>query len=117
MAYYIKANHLVAEFLKLENVRLRLDDGNFILWQADLLPFGPLTRILDSCAAVGALALLPHEARQEQDGSVCRQLPVASDHRFVLDVESEPEHEPEPAVPDQDGTAGSSDIVNQSSDI
>ena len=42
MARYIKANRLVAEFLHLENDRNKLNDGNYLLWQQDMLEFGPL---------------------------------------------------------------------------
>ena len=35
MARYIKANQKVAAYLHLENDRLRLKDGNYILWQGD----------------------------------------------------------------------------------
>lgn len=105
MAYYIKANHLVAEHLHLETVRLKVEDGNYLLWQADMLAFGPMTALADTVRAVGAIALLPHEARQEQDGTVLRPLPVATDPRFILtepdpeDEPSEPEPEPDPENP------------------
>lgn len=105
MAYYIKANHLVAEHLHLETVRLKVEDGNYLLWQADMLAFGPMTALADTVRAIGAIALLPHEARQEQDGTVLRPLPVATDPRFILpdpDPESsEPDHE-EPSDPEPD---------------
>lgn len=42
MARYIKANPKVAAYLNLQNDRNTVKDGNYILWQSDLLPFGPL---------------------------------------------------------------------------
>ena len=42
MARYIKANPKVAAYLHLENDRLKLKDGNYILWQGDMTAFGPL---------------------------------------------------------------------------
>ena len=95
MALYIKANRLVAEHLKVDNIRLRLNDGNYMLWQADMLPFGKLYEIPQICERIGAIPLQPWEARQEQDGTVCRQLPVATDVRFVMPVAAEPETDSE----------------------
>lgn len=84
MAIYIKANRLVAEHLKLEKIRFKLADGNYLLWQADMQAFGPLYQIHKSCELIGALPLQPWEAKQEQQGTVIRPLPVATDPRFVL---------------------------------
>lgn len=84
MARYIKANPLVAKYLNLENDRNAVKDGNYILWQGDMLAFGPLTRLRETLAAIGAIALMPHEAREEQDGTVTRTLPEATDPRFVI---------------------------------
>ena len=95
MARYIKANPKVAKFLHLENDRNQVKDGNYLLWQQDMLEFGPLTQLSETLEMIGGLALLPHEAREEQDGTVTRPLPRATDERFVID-EPEPEPEPEP---------------------
>lgn len=84
MARYIKANPLVAKYLSLENDRNAVKDGNYILWQGDMLAFGPLTRLSETLAAIGAIALMPHEAREEQDGTITRPLPEATDPRFVI---------------------------------
>lgn len=84
MARYIKANPLVAKYLNLENDRNAVKDGNYILWQGDMLAFGPLTRLSETLANIGAIALMPHEAREEQDGMVIRPLPEATDPRFVI---------------------------------
>lgn len=92
MAYYIKANPKVAEYLNLENVRLRLEDGNYILWQADMTAFRSLTLLNETLVQIGAIALMPQEAKQEQDGTVTRPLPVATDVRFVME---EPDQEAE----------------------
>lgn len=84
MAFYIKVNPKVASHLGLQSDRLQLADGNYILWQADMLAFGPLTRLSETLAEIGGYALMPHEARQEQDGTVLRPLPVATDPRFII---------------------------------
>lgn len=96
MARYIKANRLVAEFLHLENDRIQVKDGNYLLWQQDMLEFGPLPQLNETLVMIGGLALLPHEAREEQDGVISRPLPIATDPRFILpDPTPEPEPEPE----------------------
>ena len=82
MARYIKANPKVAQYLNLENDRNTVADGNYLLWQADMLEFGPLTELNNTLAMIGGLALMPHEAREEQDGTVIRPLPEPTDERF-----------------------------------
>lgn len=95
MARYIKANPKVAEYLNLQTDRNTVPDGNYILWQSDMLAFGPLTHLPETLTAIGAIALMPHEARQEQDGTVSRPLPVATDPRFIIPL---PEPETEESV-------------------
>lgn len=88
MARYIKANPLVARFLNLDSERNTVSDGNYLFWQADMLKFGPLTQLNDILVKIGGLALSPHEAREEQDGTVCRQLPLAADARFQQPIKA-----------------------------
>lgn len=95
MARYIKANRKVAEFLHLESDRNTVSDGNYLLWQADMLAFGPLTQLNETLEQIGGIALLAHEAREEQDGTVTRPLPVPTDPRFIIE-DPEPENTPEP---------------------
>lgn len=85
MARYIKANPKVAKFLNLESDRNTVKDGNYLLWQADMLAFGPLTQLANTLQQIGGIALLPHEAREEQDGKVTRPLPQAADPRFIVE--------------------------------
>ena len=86
MARYIKANPKVAKFLNLESDRNIVKDGNYLLWQADMLAFGPLTQLTDTLQRIGGISLMPHEAREEQDGKVTRSLPRATDPRFIVEV-------------------------------
>ena len=97
MARYIKANPKVAKFLNLKRDRNTVSDDNYLLWQADMLAFGPLTQLSETLQQIGGIALLAHEAREEQDGTVTRPLPVATDPRFVME-EQQPANEPEPEV-------------------
>jgi hypothetical protein len=83
MAKYIKANSMVAEFLGVEKVRVKTKDNCYLLWQADMLAFGPLTQLEESAAAIGAIVLTPREAKTEQDGIILRELPTATDERFI----------------------------------
>lgn len=93
MARYIKANPKVAQYLHLENDRNQVKDGNYLLWQADMLAFGRLTELPQILEQIGGIALAAHEARQEQDGIVNRELPTATDDRFVVEKD-ETEAEP-----------------------
>lgn len=90
MARYIKANPKVAEYLRLEKDRNKVKDGNYLLWQADMLPFGRLTELPQILEQIGGIALQAHEARQEQDGTVCREPPIATDSRFVVEKPETP---------------------------
>ncbi len=88
MARYIKANPKVAAFLHLENDRNTVKDGNYLLWQGDMLAFGPLTQLSVTLEQIGGIALLAHEAREEQEGTVTRELPIATDERFIMPAAS-----------------------------
>ena len=114
MARYIKANPKVAKFLDLERDRNTVSDGNYLLWQADMLAFGPLTQLTEILQQIGGIALMAHEAREEQDGTVCRPLPVATDPRFIMETaqanepeaEPTPEPEPQPEPESENGNTG-----------
>lgn len=110
MARYIKANPKVAKFLNLESDRNTVKDGNYLLWQADMLAFGPLTQLANTLQQIGGIALLPHEAREEQDGTVTRPLPQAIDPRFIVEPV-----EPEIEVPGEESevNAGESETDGQ----
>ena len=87
MARYIKANPKVARHLRLENDRNQVADGSYLLWQADMLAFGRLTELPSILAQIGGISLQAHEAREEQDGTVLRKLPIATDPRFIEDAQ------------------------------
>lgn len=98
MARYIKANPKVVAFLGLTRDRNTVKDGNYLLWQADMLAFGPLTQLQETLTQIGGLALLAHEAREEQDGTVTRPLPTPTDPRFIIDAAAQEE------TPENDAT-------------
>lgn len=95
MARYIKANPKVAQFLQVENDRNQVRDNNYLLWQADMLAFGRLTDLPQILEQIGGIALMPHEARQEQDGTVVRKLPTATDPRFIIEKDEQQAEEAE----------------------
>lgn len=99
MARYIKANPKVAQYLHLEKDRNQVKDGNFLLWQADMLAFGRLTELPQILEQIGGIALAAHEARQEQDGIVVRELPTATDDRFVVEKDETEAEQPETIEP------------------
>jgi len=103
MARYIKANPKVAKFLNLESDRNTVKDGNYLLWQSDMLKFGPLTQLSETLTQIGAIALLAHEAKEEQDGTVTRPLPQATDERFVMPTIADEEIPAEEAEAISDG--------------
>lgn len=111
MARYIKANPKVAAFLALTRDRNTVKDGNYLLWQSDMLAFGPLTQLSETLTQIGGLALLAHEAREEQDGTVTRPLPVATDPRFV--VEPAKDEAPENAATGDGADAVAQDTTQQ----
>lgn len=99
MPYYIKARKKVAEAAGLDGKRLRLADGNYMLWQNDLLLVSPrpLWEMEQTCVEIGALMLTPTEARAEQDckdPSLCRPLPEAAEAKWQEPKASEAGTEP-----------------------
>lgn len=89
MALYIKANPKVAEMLHLDKDRVRLPDGNYLLWQMDMANFGPLFRLRENAARIGALVLTPQEALTEQKGTDIRPLPEATDPEYRYNTTSD----------------------------
>ena len=124
MARYIKANPQVAKYLNLETDRNTVADGNYLLWQADMLVFGPLTELNNTLAMIGGIALMPHEAREEQDGTVIRPLPTPTDERFIYnppvdDPQAEAEEtteQPEGETPNEETPAEGSGETEQQGD-
>ena len=75
--------------MHLENDRNQVSDGNYLLWQADMAAFGRIVDLPLILEQIGAIALMAHEAKQEQDGTVCRELPVATDPRFIVETDNQ----------------------------
>jgi hypothetical protein len=108
MARYIKVNPKVAQYLHLKSDRNRVKDGNYLLWQADILPFGRLTELPEILERIGGVALLAGEARQEQDGIVIHELPEATDEAFKIVVVKQPEKGTDTDNPEVEQPAGDS---------
>lgn len=92
----------------MESDRNRVKDGNYLLWQADILPFGRLTELPEILERIGGVALLAGEARQEQDGIVIHELPEATDEAFKIVVVKQPEKETDTDNPEVEQPAGDS---------
>lgn len=105
--------------MHLENDRNQVSDGNYLLWQADMAAFGRIVDLPLILEQIGAIALIAHEAKQEQDGTVCRELPVATDPRFIVETDNqEPEAgaeetAQEPTDNEQEQTAGTEEAVQE----
>lgn len=84
--------------MKVENDRNKVKDGNYLLWQADMQAFGKLIDLPEILEQIGGIALMAHEAREEQDGSVIRPLPTATDPRFIVEPAEAPAEESAAAV-------------------
>lgn len=104
MAKYIKANGKVAEYLNLTKDRNKTADGNYLLWQADMLAFGRLTELPQIMERIGGMVLQAHEAREEQDGTVSRKLPTATDSQFAVEETQETQETQETEQETQGGT-------------
>jgi hypothetical protein len=120
--YYAKVNKKVFTFMS-KGWRNQLKDGNYIIFQSDLMWLGNELDIKfqtgggtayadtykqfvqEVAEQVGGLLLTVYEAKDEQDGTTLRELPAALDQRFVLDDDTaaepttdsteEPSEEPE----------------------
>ena len=114
MARYIKANPKVAAFLHLENDRNTVKDGNYLLWQGDMLAFGSLTQLSVTLEQIGGIALLAHEAREEQEGTVTRELPIATDERFIMPAASITEEAAETTTETTEAAATSESTTGKS---
>lgn len=68
MANYIKVAPRVAEALGLTTMRNKTADGNYLLWQADVLN-QPGISLAERAAAVGGVVLSPQDAKRETDGT------------------------------------------------
>ena len=105
--------------MHLENDRKKVSDGNYLLWQADMAAFGCIVDLPLILEQIGAIALMAHEAKQEQDGTVCRELPVATDPRFIVETDNqEPEAgaeetAQEPTDNEQEPKAGTEEAVQE----
>lgn len=105
--------------MHLENDRNQVSDGNYLLWQADMAAFGRIVDLPLILEQIGAIALMAHEAKQEQDGAICRELPVATDPRFIVETDNqEPEAgteeaTQEPTDNEQEQTAGTEEATQE----
>jgi hypothetical protein len=109
--YHCKANKKVWAYQNFRvNDRYQCKDGNYLLWQNDMVNIGSklgMTNgsdfrqfLVDVCEQIGAVLLTLPEAKEEQDGTVTRTLPTALDVRFQLDGETADEAVTEEEAPE-----------------
>lgn len=67
MANYIKVTEKVAASMGLTSIRNKTADGNYLLWQADVLRF-PGDDIFSRAAYCGGAVLTPNAAKEEVEG-------------------------------------------------
>lgn len=121
MIYYYKVNETVVRKLGLTEVRKRLQDGNYIIWFLDMkslmIELGSES-FDDLKAQVGALALTPLEAKEEQDGKVLRNLPEPTLPEFVMSStgetqDAEPEPETAGTSPEATDAAQNAEVITE----
>ena len=99
---YIKVNPKVADYLELKSQRGMLPDGNYLLWKHDLISLGGNNE--ETLARIGAVGMDGRQARDEQKGTSCAVLPVATDERFRMEPAADEETaEPEAVAGEGDG--------------
>lgn len=102
--------------MHLENDRNQVKDGNYLLWQADMAAFGRIIDLPLILEQIGAIALMAYEAKQEQDGTVCRELPIATDPRFIVETDNEDPTEEaaqDPAGAEQEQPTGTEEAAQE----
>ena len=118
MAFYIKCNEKTYQAIGAPAERVKLSDGNHIAWQADFTRFEEWPDIRAIATRTGSLLLQPSEAREEQDGVCCRELPEATDSRFKMESEESEEsnssEESEPGIADNSESSDNSDSPENS---
>ena len=68
MANYIKVSKEVAERLGLSGIRNKTADGNYILWQSDVLQFSGDT-LQERANVIGGVVITPNVAIEEIKGT------------------------------------------------
>lgn len=113
MAYYVKCNEKTYQYIGAPAERVALPDGNHIAWQADFAKFQQYPDFRAIAAATGSLLLSPSEARDEQDGVTCRELPEATDEMFRMEPVA-PDNPEGPEAPEPPVESDPSDVSDPS---
>ena len=78
-----------------------------------MLAFGRLTELPSILAQIGGISLQAHEAREEQDGTVLRKLPIATDPRFIEDAQEPAEDTDTDSTEETADVAGTTTTINE----
>ena len=100
MANYIKVTEKVAASMGLTSIRNKTADGNYLLWQADILRF-PVDDIFSRAAYCGGAVLTPNAAKEEVDGTD-HPVQVATPERFLFSSEQSPSEEEKSEINKED---------------
>lgn len=93
---FVKVTPFVAKKMKLDKVRFKTADGNYMLRQLDFLIFGPLFNLRTYAERVGGVVLRDAEAAANMRGELNTELPVPADEEWIdPDAGREPELMPE----------------------
>ena len=80
---FVKVSPWTAKKLNLDRTRIRMADGNYLLYQTDLLVFGPLFRLREYAARIGGAVMSDREAAANQRGEMTTALPAATDPEWM----------------------------------
>lgn len=106
-AVFVLVSPFVAKKMGLYCTRLKMPDGNVLLYQSDLLVFGPLFRVREYAARIGGTVLNDPEAAAVSRGESSPALPVPTDPEYI-------DPEPAPEVVDERSDEGADENTNES---
>lgn len=102
---YIKVRKEVAQYLRKTDSRNMLPDGNYVLWDRDVSPFGGSDAIDTIVPAIGGRLLSAQEFNAEVKGCTPIELPWPTDPRILPLLPERPQaSEQEPAYGGQDNS-------------
>lgn len=81
MANYVKVTPTVAKKLGVDKIRYKVADGNYLLWQCDLMCVSG-QYLDDKIKTVGGAKLTNTEAKAEMDGNVVTPAHVYTPEEF-----------------------------------
>ncbi len=84
---YIKARRETARFLNLTELRQVFPDGNFLIWDRDIMRICSPAELDERLASFGCREVSVAEARAEFNGEIVTELPDITDTRILSFIE------------------------------